>query len=343
MRIAIVTDAWHPQVNGVVTTLDRTERCLAELGHTVLVIAPERFRTVPCPTYPEIRLALAPARTLKRELEAFEPDAIHIATEGPLGFAARRHCVRTGLAFTTSYHTQFPEYVRARLPIPLTWTYAFLRHFHGGAHGTLTATPRQRDELVRRGFERVVLWSRGVDTELFKPCGRNHLDAPRPILLYAGRVAVEKNLQPFLSARVPGTKFVVGDGPDLAALRRRFPDARFVGYKFGAELARHFSSADVFVFPSRTDTFGLVMLEAMACGSPVAAYPVTGPIDVVTDGVDGVLDADLTEAIRGALALDRRACRASAQRRTWHAATQQFLSHAVDCRTGRSLGGELAA
>jgi 1,2-diacylglycerol 3-alpha-glucosyltransferase/glucuronosyltransferase len=329
MKLALVTDAWHPQVNGVVTTLARTRDCLAAGGHEVLVIAPGGFVTIPCPSYPEIRLALWPGRRVARTLHAAAPDAIHIATEGPLGIAARRCCERDRLRFTTSYHTQFPQYVRKRAPIPEAWSYAYLRRHHGRAARTLVATEHLKRELLAHGFRNVVMWSRGVDTVLFRPCGREHLRFPRPISIYVGRVAVEKNLEAFLGAELPGTKVVVGDGPDMRKLRTEFPTAKFVGYKFGDELARHLSSADVFVFPSRTDTFGLVMLEAMACGTPIAAYPVTGPIDVVRDGVTGCLDEDLASAARAALALSRDACRREALGRTWERATQQFVSHLV--------------
>lgn len=327
MKLAIVTDAWSPQVNGVVTTLTRTRECLERLGHEVMVVSPERFATIPCPTYPEIRLALLPARGVARALRTFVPEVIHIATEGPLGIAARRFCTREHLSFTTSYHTQFPEYVRKRAPIPERWSYAYLRTHHGRAKRTLVATEHIRRKLAAHGFDNVVIWSRGVDTDLFKPRARDLLDLPRPIAMYVGRVAVEKNLEAFLGADMPGSKVIVGDGPDLAKLRARFPAAMFVGYKFGAELAEHLSAADVFVFPSRTDTFGLVMLEAMACGTPVAAYPVTGPIDVVHDGFSGRLHEDLATAAREALMLSRENCRAAALERTWDRATLEFVSH----------------
>jgi glycosyltransferase involved in cell wall biosynthesis len=327
MRIAIVTDAWKPQVNGVVTTLGQTAEGLASRGHDVTIVSPNDYRTVPCPSYPEIRLALWPGRRLVRTLDAVAPDAIHIATEGPLGAAARRYCLRRGLRFTTSYHTQFPQYLRKRLPVPEAWTYTWLRRYHGNAERTLVPTEHQRRDLVLHGFEHVVIWSRGVDTALFRPLPREFLDLPRPICLYAGRVAVEKNLEAMLDADLPGAKLVVGDGPDFDKLRRRYPDAHFAGYKFGDELARHMAAADVFVFPSRTDTFGLVMLEAMACGTPVAAYPVTGPIDVVDDGVSGCLDNDLAAAVERALALSRDDCRQAALARTWDKATDQFMSH----------------
>jgi glycosyltransferase involved in cell wall biosynthesis len=329
MKLAIVTDAWRPQINGVVTTLGQTRDCLERLGHDVRILSPEGYRTVPCPTYPEVRLALRPGPGIARAFAEFEPDAIHIATEGPLGIAARCVCARLRLRFTTSYHTQFPQYVRKRLPIPESWSYALLRRHHGAAVRTLVATEHLRRDLVDHGFANVVIWSRGVDTRIFRPCGRDHIAAERPIWVYAGRVAIEKNLAAFLDADLPGTKVVVGDGPDLVKLRRRFEAARFVGYKFGEELARYLSSADVFVFPSRTDTFGLVMLEAMACGTPVAAYPVTGPVDVVRDGYSGILDPDLETAALEALELERDNCRQAALERTWERATAQFLSHLV--------------
>jgi glycosyltransferase involved in cell wall biosynthesis len=340
MKLAIVTDAWKPQVNGVVTTLQRTSGALTALGHQVTVLSPEGHATLPCPTYPEIRLALWPWRRLAAALDAFAPDAIHVATEGPLGMAAARYCRKHGFAFTTSYHTQFPQYVRKRVPIPQRWTYALLRRHHGRARRTLVATESQRRELVANGFANVVLWSRGVDTQLFKPSGRDHLALPRPIFAYLGRVAVEKNLDAFLALHLPGTKVVIGDGPDRALLQRRYPSTVFVGYRFGAELARHLSSADVFVFPSRTDTFGLVMLEAMACGTPVAAYPVVGPVDVVEPGVTGVLDESLADAALAALELDRERCHRAAQRWTWERATRQFLSHLVRAHDGVDLAAQ---
>jgi len=337
VNLAIVTDAWHPQVNGVVTTLSRTRDELERLGHRVTVVAPADFLTIPCPTYPEIRLALLPGRRLAAALDAASPDAVHVATEGPLGAAARRYCVANGLAFTASYHTRFPQYVRKRVPIPESWSYAYLRRHHGRARRTLVATEQQRRDLVAHGFANIVIWTRGVDTETFRPRGRDALSIGRPIWMYAGRVAVEKNLDAFLALDLPGTKVVVGDGPDRAELARRYPAAVFAGYRFGAELAAYLSCADAFVFPSRTDTFGLVMLESMACGTPVAAYPVTGPIDVVTPGVDGVLSEDLEQAARGALEVDRDACRQSALGRTWGRASAQFLSHLVRASDGRDL------
>jgi glycosyltransferase involved in cell wall biosynthesis len=327
MRIAIITDAWAPQVNGVVTTLTRTRDTLRAFGHDVRVIHPGEFKTFPCPTYPEIRLAWRPYAGVRDHLESFRPERIHIATEGPLGLAARRWCRRNGLRFTTSYHTQFPQYVRARLPIPLAVSFAFLRWFHGGAARTMVATASQRAELEARGFTHLAAWTRGVDTRLFSPERALASDDPRPRWIFVGRVAVEKSIEDFLRLDVPGTKIVVGDGPLRAELERTYPQARFTGYRFGEELAGLLAAADVFVFPSRTDTFGVVMLEAMACGLPVAAYPVTGPADVVEPGVSGVLDRDLHRAAVGALALDRERCREAALRYSWEEATRQFFGN----------------
>lgn len=343
MRLALVTDAWLPQTNGVVRTLSVTATMLQRSGHAVEVLDPRGFRSVPCPSYPEIRLAWRPYRRLAAQLEALDPDSVHIATEGPLGLAARRWCLRSGRSFTTSYHTQFPEYVRARIPVPLWLSYAHLRRFHGAAAHTLVATPSMRRALEARGFGNLELWSRGVDTDLFRPGPKQFLDLPRPIWLYFGRVAVEKGIEDFLGLDLPGTRLVVGDGPALADCRRRFPDAVYVGYRFGAELAAHIAACDVFVFPSRTDTFGLVLLEAMACGVPVAAYPVTGPVDVVADGVTGVLGQDLRAAALAALDLDPRACREHALRYTWEAATRQFLGNLVTARGGARRWAEAAS
>jgi glycosyltransferase involved in cell wall biosynthesis len=326
VKIAIVTDAWRPQTNGVVKTLSTTADGLRALGHEVTVIEPNQFKTFPCPTYPEIRLSWLPYGRLSKLLEEFGPDAIHIATEGTLGAAARKWCLRRRFPFTTSYHTQFPEYVRARVPIPLAVSYAHLRRFHSAAARTMVATPAMQRLLESRGFRNIVRWTRGVDVNLFKPRDKGYLDLPRPIAMYVGRVAVEKNIEAFLKLDLPGTKVVVGDGPARAELQGKYPAAKFVGYKFGEELASHVAAADVFVFPSRTDTFGLVLLEAMACGVPVAAYPVTGPIDVVTQGVTGELNEDLRTAALAALKLDPKQCRAYALTNTWENATRQFLS-----------------
>lgn len=341
MRLAIVTDAWLPQVNGVVRTLGHTISELGKSGHAVTVISPAGFRTVPCPTYPEVRLALRSGRAVRRRLDELAPDAVHVATEGPLGLTARRWCLRRGLPFTTAYHTRFPEYVRARAPIPLAVGYAAARWFHGKATRTLVTTPSMMRLLESRGFTNLALWGRGVDTDLFRPRDKAFLDLPRPVYLYFGRLAVEKGIDDFLRLDLPGTKLVVGDGPAAAALRRRYPGAVFAGCRHGEDLAAHVAASDVFVFPSRTDTFGLVLLEAMACGVPVAAYPVTGPADVVIQGVTGVLDDDLRRAALAALALDPGACRRHALAHSWEAATRQFLSalaYPSTAATGRALG-----
>ena len=309
----------------MVRTLGHTIREVASAGHEVTVVSPADFRTIPCPTYPEIRLALFAGRAVRRRLEALDPDAVHVATEGPLGLAARNWCVRRGRPFTTAYHTRFPEYLRARVPIPLSVGYAAMRWFHGRATRTLVTTPSMRRQLEARGLGNLHLWGRGVDTELFRPRGKDFLDLPRPIWLYFGRVAVEKGIDDFLALDLPGTKLVVGDGPKCEDLKRRYPKAVFAGYRHGEDLAAYISASDVFVFPSRTDTFGLVLLEAMSCGLPVAAYPVSGPVDVIRDGVTGVVREDLREAALAALHLDPAACRAHALTHSWAASTRQFL------------------
>jgi hypothetical protein len=327
MRVLIVTDAWAPQLNGVVVTLTHTAHELQRLGHAVGMITPEGHRTLPMPTYPEIRLAIAPGRRVARAIEAFAPDAVHIATEGPLGIAARRHCLAARHPFTSAYHTQFPEYVHARCRLPMAWTYAWLRRFHAPSSAVMCGTPAVRDRLAARGFGNLAHWSRGVDTALFAPAPREQLPGERPVFLYVGRVAVEKNIEAFLDLDLPGTKWVVGDGPARQALERRYPAVRFAGTRRGADLARFYQQADVFVFPSRTDTFGLVLIEAMACGTPVAAFPVTGPIDVVTDPKAGVLADDLRQAALEALDCDRRDVRNFGARYTWEAATRQFVAN----------------
>jgi glycosyltransferase involved in cell wall biosynthesis len=327
MRILIATDAWLPQVNGVVTTLRNTIRELEKLGHTVALVTHEGFRTLPCPSYPEIRLAIAPGSRAGRKVDEFEPDAVHIATEGPLGLAVRRHCLSAGVPFTTAFHTQFPEFVHARCRLPVGITYRWLRWFHAPATAVMVATPDIHHRLAIRSFINLALWSRGVDTELFAPAKRAPFAGRRPIFLYAGRVAIEKNIEAFLRLDLPGTKWVVGDGPARARLETRFPDVVFHGMKHGRNLAHYFQQADVFVFPSCTDTFGLVLIEAMACGTPVAAYAVSGPIDVVRDSAVGVLGEDLRSAALAALELDRDAVRAYALQFSWEAATRQFIAN----------------
>ncbi|MFP4611704.1 MAG: glycosyltransferase family 4 protein [Thiohalophilus sp.] len=327
MRIAIASDAWAPQTNGVVTTLKTTRRILEQSGHEVRMITPEPFKTVPLPTYPDIRLALFPYRRVAAMLDEFTPEAIHIATEGPVGMAVRRYCRRRKLKFTTSYHTQFPEYLRLRLPVPLRLSYAFFKWFHGPAERTLVPTPSMQQRLLKHGFTHVEVWGRGVDVHLFRPYGKDYLSAPRPIFIYVGRVAVEKNIEAFLSLDLPGTQYVVGDGPDREMLEDKYPQAVFTGFCYSEELARTIAACDVFVFPSLTDTFGLVMLEAMACGLPVAAYPVTGPKDVVIDGVTGCLDEDLGRAAKRALAINPENPRDYSLSHSWHQATDQFYAN----------------
>ena len=324
-RIAIVTDAWHPQINGVVTTLTQTVRELEKVGHAVKMITPQLFRSLPCPTYPEIRLAFTGKERLRRELCSFGPDAVHIATEGPLGWTARAVCRTRKFPFTSSYHTRFPEYIRLRAPVPLCLSYGVIRVFHQAAARTMVATSALARELAARGLNRTVPWSRGVDTELFRPDRRRLSQPDRPVMVYVGRVAVEKNIEAFLRIERPGTKIIIGDGPARADLEKTYPEARFVGYQQGAALAGYIADADVMVFPSRTDTFGVVMLEAMACGVPVAAFPVTGPATVVTNGVNGWLDDDLTTAVTRALTVPRSSCRQSAMTYSWEKCSAQFL------------------
>lgn len=331
-RVLIVSDAWQPQVNGVVRTLSTVAELLRDITEAVDVIGPDRFHTIPCPTYPEIRLALRPSARLQTMMEAFGPTNLHIATEGPLGSAARRWALRNGFAFTTSFHTRFPEYIRARTGLPVGPFYAFLRRFHGKASGMMVATASLRAELRTRGFHNVVPWTRGVDLAAFHPgLGDPWPELPRPVLLYVGRVAVEKNIGAFLDLDLPGSKVVVGGGPQLVDISKRYPTAHFAGPKFGEVLARCYGAADVFVFPSKTDTFGLVLLEALACGTPVAAYPVVGPIDVLADaaGCVGAVNEDLRLAALAALGADRDACRAHAERYSWVACAEQFLGNLV--------------
>ena len=336
MRIALVTDAWSPQTNGVVNTLRQTTSCLEKLGHEILMVTPGLFRSVPCPTYPEIRLALFPYRKVAKLISTFSPDAIHIATEGSLGFAARRYCLHHGLDFTTSYHTQFPQYLRSRYPIPVSASYRALRWFHGAATHCMVSTQTVRNQLAERGFRNLVTWQRGVDTQLFKPGPKDFLQLRRPIAAYVGRVAIEKNIDAFLRMPWAGTKLVIGDGPELPRLKAQHLDAVYVGFRFGEDLSRHLAASDVFVFPSLTDTFGLVNLEAMACGVPVAAFPVSGPIDVVEDGVTGALDEDLLRAALRALALDPQKCRDRALRSGWDLCSREFESNLVPANGQRS-------
>jgi glycosyltransferase involved in cell wall biosynthesis len=333
MRILLATDAWEPQVNGVVRTLTRVVAELKAMGHAVEVVSPDQFKTFPLPTYPEIQLAIGCYEPVQERFKAFEPEAIHIATEGPIGLAARRICVEWTLPFTTSYHTRFPEYVSARLTLPLSAGYAYMKWFPKQSGRLMVATPTMRDELSRYGFRNISAWSRGVDTQHFRPRNPDESDIfaglARPIALYVGRVAVEKNIEAFLGIDLPGTKVVVGDGPQREELAERYPDAVFTGSKFGEELVAHFACADVFVFPSLTDTFGLVILEAMATGTPVAAYPAPGPIDILPNSGAGVLAHSATEGLREAcleaLRLDRKAVRAFAEGFSWRACAEDFV------------------
>ncbi len=324
MRIAIVSDAWRPQINGVVRTIETIVRLLQAEGHEVEVFGPDRFRTLPCPTYPEIRLSLFPSARLHHMLKLYAPDAIHLVTEGPLGWAARAFCLKRDIPFTSAYHTRFPEYVYARIRLPLAWSYALVRRFHAPSAAVLVVAKSIRDELASRGFKKLVPWSRGVDIAAFRPQPRHEMKDGRPIWLYAGRLAIEKNIKAFLDLDLPGTKWVVGGGPQFKDLKRRYRNARFFGSVDTQELAHRYAQADCFVFPSRTDTFGLVMVEALASGLPVAAFPVPGPLDVVTTSKVGALNEDLRAACLAAIACDPADCRSHAESFTWERCARQF-------------------
>jgi glycosyltransferase involved in cell wall biosynthesis len=329
--IAIVTDAWHPQTNGVVRTLSTTSEMLRQWGHEVTVISPEGYPSIPAPTYPEIRLALTAPGAVGRRLAKIAPEAVHIATEGPLGFAARRYCLARKVPFTTAYHTQFPDYIAHRTGLPASIFWRYIRWFHRPAEAIMVATETIRSQLREQGLTQLSHWSRGVDLACFSPAAPpppEYAGITGPILLYVGRIAVEKNIEAFLACDYPGAKVVVGDGPARAALEAKFPQAHFLGKKTGIELAGCYAGADVFVFPSRTDTFGLVMIEALACGTPVAAFPVAGPLDIVTNEV-GALSEDLTRAIDAARYCDRARCAAYGAGFSWEAATRQFLAGLV--------------
>ncbi|MEM7660632.1 MAG: glycosyltransferase family 1 protein [Pseudomonadota bacterium] len=336
MRIMLITDAWDPQVNGVVRTMKRVIAECEEMGHEWEVVSPaDGFRTIPLPTYSEIRLALGAKKEIERRFDIFEPDAIHIATEGTLGMAGRSLCLKLKHPFSTSYHTRFPEYVSARFPVPLSWGYSFMRWFHRYSGKVMVATPSMREELLAHRFDNVVSWTRGVDTELFHPSNRKtegeegdpFAGLPRPIYLNVGRVAVEKNIEAFLKCDLGGSKVIVGEGPQRDELEKRYPEAHFLGAKFGEELAACFASADVFVFPSLTDTFGLVILEAMATGTPVAAYEAPGPKDIIPGSSAGVIDSDLSKAAVACLALDRNIIRSYAETYSWRACAEAFVEN----------------
>ena len=326
MRVLLATDAWSPQINGVVRTYQRLAHELDRLGSELVVLGPGDFRCVPCPSYPEIGLAIPDRKRCKALIEDARADAVHIATEGPVGWMARAHCLRRGQPFTTSFHTRFADYVSARWPVPASWVYAIQRHFHAPSAGVMVATQSLAADLGRRGFDRLLPWTRGVDTDLFHP-SPVRLFGEGPVFLYAGRVAVEKNIEAFLRLDLPGVKVVVGDGPQLAELEARYPAVIFTGVREGRSLADCYASADVFVFPSRTDTFGMVMLEAMASGVPVAAFPAIGPTDLVVPGVSGVLSEDLQAAALAAQGLDRARVREAALAFTWEAAAKLFLAN----------------
>jgi glycosyltransferase involved in cell wall biosynthesis len=337
MKILIATDAWHPQVNGVVRTLTSLSRSAAVLGADISFLTPEGFPSVPLPTYPGLRIALPTRGEIARRIEQAAPDAIHVATEGPIGWMARAYCRRRKLAFTTSYTTRFPEYVAVRTGLPLSVGYAVMRHFHAASSTVMVATDSLRQELAGRGLRKLGFWTRGVDTELFNPHNPATIDLPRPIFMTMGRVAVEKNIEAFLSLDLPGSKVVVGDGPQRAQLEQRYPDAVFLGEKKGADLTAHLAAADVFVFPSLTDTFGVVQLEALACGTPVAAFPVTGPKDVISDHPIGALDTDLRNACLRALNMSREACRNFALARSWENSARQFIGNLTALQPSRTL------
>ena len=330
-HILVATDAWHPQVNGVVRTLTMMAEAAKGFGVDVSFLTPQSFRTFAMPSYPDLRLALPYPAKIAALIEAAKPDSIHIATEGPIGLLVRRYCRKRGLPFTTSFHTRFPEYVSARSPIPESWVWRALRWFHRPSQAVMAATPALAAELRMRGFRNVVLWSRGVDTSLFHPRSVD-LCLPMPVFLSVGRVAVEKNLEAFLDLDLPGTKLVVGDGPARVALERKYPDAVFLGARHGEELAEIYAASDIFVFPSKTDTFGLVLLEALASGLPVAAFPVTGPRDVIGAAPVGVLDEDLRKACLEALQISRQACVEFAAGHTWQASARVFVDHALNVR-----------
>jgi glycosyltransferase involved in cell wall biosynthesis len=327
MRLLIATDAWHPQINGVVRSLEAMAIEAPQFSAEVTFVTPEQFWSFPMLGYGEIRLSLASERRVRQLIQEASPSHVHIATEGPIGFVTRRVCLSQGQSFTTSYHTRFPEYIRARVPIPKAWTYRALRRFHGSGRGTMVSTTSLERELQQRGFKNLMRWTRGVDTDLFCPREQRALLFPRPVFLYVGRVAIEKNLEAFLSLELPGTKLVVGDGPARHHLETKYPRVRFLGSLVKGPLADVYSSADVFVFPSLTDTFGIVVLEALASGLPIAAYPVTGPIDVIGGSDCGVLDWDLRTAAMKALDIPSSRCRSYAEDFTWRKSAQRFFSN----------------
>jgi glycosyltransferase involved in cell wall biosynthesis len=339
MRVLVATDAWHPQINGVVRSLENVAREAPALGAEIVFLTPDMFRTLPMPSYPEIRLALASTAAVRRRIALVAPDFVHIATEGPVGLAVRRVCLADGISFTTSYHTRFPEYLAARLPVPIGWSYAALRRFHNAGAGIMVSTATLERELADKGFRGLMRWSRGVDPGLFRPRPQAPAAFPGPVFLYVGRVAVDKSIDRFLALDLPGTKVVVGDGPARAGLEAAFPTAYFLGSLTGEALAQVYAGADVFVFPSATDTFGIVLLEALASGLPIAALPVSGPMDVIGSSGCGVLDEDLGRAALAALDIPRERCRAFGLSFTWEASARQFLDNV---RRAHRAGAEFA-
>lgn len=329
--ILIVTDAWRPQINGVVRSLECTVKELEKMGVRVEILSPKEFMTIPCPTYPEIRLSLTRPGIIKKRILNHGCEHLHIATEGPLGLLAGTVARRIGMPYTTGYHSRFPEYAVARCPLPISWFYAWFRRFHNSGSGCMVATETLKNDLKCRGFRNLMIWSRGVDTDLFRPMEEPVLppNLSRPIFMNVGRISIEKNLKAFLDLDLPGSKVVVGDGPQLESLRQEYPQVLFTGAKSGQDLVKHFCSADAFVFPSLTDTFGLVVLEALACGVPVAAFPVMGPRDVLGDGNAGVLSEDLRQAALDALEIPGDRCRTWAERYTWASCARQFIDNAV--------------
>lgn len=329
MRIALISDAWHPQINGVVTTLTNTVATLKALGHEVELITPDRFKTYPWPGYPDVGMAFLCGPKLRPIIKAFKPDAIHLVTEGSIGYAARRFCREFGYHYTSSYLSQFPEYFKLRIGFPKLISEAYLRWFHSESSRVMVATPSLEQEMSQKGYQHLARWSRGVDTEMFRPRDKSFIKDPRPIFMFTGRVAIEKNIEAFLKLDLPGTKYVIGDGPYREILQKKYPAVRFTGYQQDEHLARLMAAGDVFVFPSRTDTFGVVLLEALASGIPVAAYPVQSSKDVITDDQAGILSENLHDAAINALALNSEDCRRYALNYSWEKCTQQFVDNLV--------------
>jgi glycosyltransferase involved in cell wall biosynthesis len=329
MKIALISDAWHPQINGVVTTLTNTIRLLEQFGHEVKVFSPDLFKNYPCPGYPDVRLSFLCGPKLRPMLKAFNPDTLHIVTEGPVGFAARRYCQEFGYRYTSSYLSQYPDYLNLRIGFPRRISGAYLRWFHSDSARVMISTPTLKQELAKMGYQNLVRWSRGVDTDLFKPRPKDFISDQRPIFMYTGRVAIEKNIEAFLDLDLPGTKYIVGDGPHKKFLENKYPAVRFTGYQQGESLASYMAAADVFVFPSRTDTFGVVLLEALACGVPIAAFPVQGPKDVISDNRVGILSEDLQQAAMKALSLKPTDCLKYAMEFTWEKCTREFVQNLV--------------